>query len=122
MDDTIEQALVHLSAQRSAGPSAAEDAGITAEEIRSEASIELPTWQRHPECHGPPEPLGTSPSAQQHRGPQGQQLTDDGAGKSTVRFMWAPATTALHATGIQTEGMLGLEEDGTIMGACWKPV
>lgn len=56
MDDTIEQALVHLSAQRSAGPSAAEDAGITAEEIRSEASIELPTWQRHPECHGPPEP------------------------------------------------------------------
>lgn len=43
MANTIEKALVHLSAQRGAGPGAAEDAGITAEEVRSEASIELPT-------------------------------------------------------------------------------
>lgn len=45
---TVEQALVHLGAQGGAGPRAAEDAGITAQEIRGEASVQLPTWQKHP--------------------------------------------------------------------------
>lgn len=56
---TIEQALIHLGAQRRARPRAAEDAGVAAEEVRGEAGVELPTWQRHPESPRPPPAGGT---------------------------------------------------------------